>query len=175
MANESELITGTITVPRGIWTDVLEYAARRAAEYGKGGDGRTVRDVPDGRGGGPSGSSTVNDLVSAANARARKVYGLLATNAGKPVSIDDISKAVGFDGHRTPGLLGSMGRSMWSRGFRNAVRNENGYWSWYASGPEFPGGEGDTPPDNVVWGWDPVNRTLTMPSAIAADFIAALR
>jgi hypothetical protein len=169
--SDTELITGTVTVPRGIWTDVLEYAARRASEYANKFEAGSAAPAP----GTPTTSTihSVKDLVAATNDRGRIVYRFLATSGGKPVSIDEISKAVGFTGPQTPGLLGSMGRSLWSRGFRTASCDADG-WSWPDAGPDFPAGEGSTPPADVVWGWDGAKRTCTMPSAIAIEFLEAL-
>lgn len=175
MANESELITATITVPRAIWSDVLEYAARRTADHSKEPNGATQSSAPVGRSTVAVGPRhKVRDLVAATNERGKLVYRMLAAQAGEPISIDEISKAVGFKGLQTPGLLGSMGRSMWSRGFRTALRDASGSWMWPDYGAEFPGGHGSTPPNNVVWGWDGGNRTLTMPQEIAAEFLVAL-
>src|SRR6266516_3137018 len=120
--NDNELITGTITVPRAIWTDVLEYAAGRAAEYRRSG-GTAVAAIEPNEAQNYGVPHTVRELVDATNTRGRTVYRMLAASAGSPVPIDDISKALGFEGLQTPGLLGSMGRSMWARGFRNARRD----------------------------------------------------
>ncbi len=176
MSSNYELITGTVTVPRGIWHEVLEFAARRTAEYDSGVQGTAQGSATGAQNGAPATgmSYSVKDLAAATNDRGRIAYRLLATNGGKPVHIDDISKAVGFKGLQTPGLLGSMGRSMWARGFRNALCDASGSWLWPEYGSEFPGGQGSVPPKNVVWGWDGGNRTLTMPTGIAAQFLEAL-
>ncbi len=177
MASDVDMITATITVPRGIWPEVLDYAARRTAEYVRGVPATPPSSMASDPNGAPATGRTyaVRDLVAATNERGTIVYRTLAMNAGKPVLIDELSLAVGFRGLQAPGLLGSMGRSMRSRGFRNASCAAGGsYWWWSDLGLEFPGGEGKTPPDNVVWGWDGVNRTLTMPTAIGAEFREAL-
>lgn len=176
MASDMELITATVTVPRGIWHEVLEYAARRTSEYvlGLPGIAESIAHGVQNGNGATDMTYSVKDLVAATNERGKIVYRILATNGGKPVPIDDISKAVGFKGLQTPGLLGSMGRSMWLRGFRNAICDASGSWLWPEYGPEFPGGQGSTPPRNVVWGWDGGNRTLRMPAGIAAEFMEAL-
>ncbi len=108
MASDVDMITATITVPRGIWPEVLDYAARRTAEY--------VRGVP---------ATPPSSMASDPNG---------APATGRTYAVRDL----------------------------------------VALGLEFPGGEGKTPPDNVVWGWDGVNRTLTMPTAIGAEFREAL-
>jgi hypothetical protein len=81
----------------------------------------------------------------AGNAKARKLYEVLAHAGGQPVHRDVLARAVGMeDGpNQFPGLLGAIGRTTWSR------------------------------KRQVPWNWQQESNTYTMKAFVADMFLKA--
>jgi hypothetical protein len=169
MIEEFEFTTGTVTVPRGVWPDVLSYAARRTAEYLGGWPEPGRPDPRPGENGAAPDLGKIVELLEVGNVRARTIYRLLAEQGS--VLIDTLSSQLGLKASQTPGVLGAMGRSLRTRGLRTANCSRTPE-QWWGGTPE-PWESTEAPAD-VIWGWDADERTLTMPASIAKLFKQAL-
>lgn len=141
--NVGDLVTVPVSVPRHRVSDLYRMVADWTTASGPAVPAEAT----------PTGASTdwrsddeqlAYQVVRAGNRNARAIYTVLAKKAGKPVSYTDLDAACGMDGPHRVGLLGSMGRTCWTRN------------------------------RNIPWTWDKENHTYTMPARLATIFLNAL-